>query len=413
MTTFASLFTGGGIADIGAIQAGLKPIWGIEIDPAIAEVAEGNLKHKVVCKSVLDANPHSLDRPDILWASPPCQSFSIAKVGGKETEQDQALAIKIVDFIKVLRPAAFVLENVEAYKRSASLEFIEGALYALGYWIDRQILNTADFGVPQTRRRLILRAVLGGFPAPLPLPVPWVGWYAAIEDLIPSLPETQFAEWQLQRLPHDLLRSCMVDSGNTIRESTVRHCDDPAITVTAEKMRRPISVPRAFLVESKNVNQQYGDGMRSGDEPATTVCTDSKPSHQPKAFIVADNRGGAGDSCIIAHHNEPIFTILSSKSGVKAGKAFLMGMTNSAGRSLPIVQREQPSFTVRASAAKRTSRAWLEEGRVVAMNARALARFQTIPDGYELPDRNALACKIIGNGVPSKFAQAILETVNP
>jgi site-specific DNA-cytosine methylase len=42
MKTFASLFTGGGGADLGALEAGLRPIWGIEHDPKIVRVAQTN-----------------------------------------------------------------------------------------------------------------------------------------------------------------------------------------------------------------------------------------------------------------------------------------------------------------------------------------------------------------------------------
>ena len=113
MTTFASLFTGFGLADIGAMQADLEPIWGVEIDPAIAEIAQSNLNHDIRVQSVLDCNPYHFEKPDVLWVSPPCTNFSVAKTDGKETELDRQLAIKIVDFLKVLKPQTFILENVE------------------------------------------------------------------------------------------------------------------------------------------------------------------------------------------------------------------------------------------------------------------------------------------------------------
>jgi hypothetical protein len=59
-----------------------------------------------------------------------------------------------------------------------------GALQ-LGYWLHVDVLNAADFGVPQTRRRLVVRAVRGGFVPHLPPKIAWRGWYDAIADLIP------------------------------------------------------------------------------------------------------------------------------------------------------------------------------------------------------------------------------------
>ena len=73
MKTFASLFSGGGGADFGAISAEFQPIWAIENDPDIAGVYAANIGHQPIVRSVAEVNPNSLERPDVLWASPPCQ----------------------------------------------------------------------------------------------------------------------------------------------------------------------------------------------------------------------------------------------------------------------------------------------------------------------------------------------------
>ncbi len=57
-----------------------------------------------------------------------------------------------------------------------------------------------------------------------------------------------------------------------------------------------------------------------------------------------------------------------------------------------------------------TPRAWLSAGRVVKMTPRALARFQSVPDAYVLPDKASLACRIIGNGVAVEAYRRLLES---
>ena len=69
----------------------------------------------------------------------------------------------------------------------------------------------------------------------------------------------------------------------------------------------------------------------------------------------------------------------------------------------------EPAGTVIATT--HTGRAWLDQGRVVRMTPRALARFQSVPDSYQLPDSNTLACRIIGNGVACLVAQAVTESL--
>ena len=53
-------------------------------------------------------------------------------------------------------------------------------------------------------------------------------------------------------------------------------------------------------------------------------------------------------------------------------------------------------------------RAWLESGRVVQLSVRALARIQSIPDSYKLPDKKTLACYVVGNAMPPLMYQKII-----
>jgi site-specific DNA-cytosine methylase len=69
---------------------------------------------------------------------------------------------------------------------------------------------------------------------------------------------------------------------------------------------------------------------------------------------------------------------------------------------------DDPSFTITASP-HLDKRAWLESGRVVQLTPRALARLQSIPDDYILPEGKTLACHVIGNAVPPKMYQKIIE----
>lgn len=358
----ATLFGGFGGVDIGAKQAGLNPAWSIELDPCIGEVAAANLGHRIYICDLLACDPTRFDAVDVLHASPPCPNFSVAKTGRGESKLDIQLARKVAAFVTALRPPVFTLENVWAYRGSRSWAIIQDALYGAGYWVSIEHVNAADYGVPQTRKRMIVRAVRGGFVPYLPQTQPWVGWYAAIEDLIDTLPESQFAPWQLERLPDELKAS--------------------------------------FLAQ---VQGEGGDGVRFADEPMQTV-TVAHGAAKYRAFIVP----GGNDSFPLRCDGEPVFTITTSQANGGC-RAWLVDGANTTEGQLSIRKSDQPALTVTSGGPKHPARALLKVGRVVAMTPRALARFQAFPDWYELPDNAQLAAKGIGNAVPPLLYQRIIQ----
>ena len=381
--TGATLFSGGGGSDLGMKAAGLEVAWGIELDPAIAEVANANLGGHVQVGDILEADPRKFERVDVLHASPPCPNFSVAKAGGKESDLDRALASKVCEFIQTLTPDVFTLENVWAYRDSQSWAQIQETLFSLGYFVNVHHVNFADMSVPQSRRRMIVRAVRGGFVPHLPEPERHVGWYEAIADLVPTLPESKFADWQLKRLE-----------------------------ASAEK---DMELEPNFFVGGANKSQSFLDfaiehrasipGIRNGSQPFATIPADAATNAVGRAFVVAGMANKNGEEVTVRHAAEPFMTVMSSHSK-HAQRAFLMADGNSS--SAVIRDVGEPCYTLRANRHE-PGTAWLEQGRVVSMTPRCLARFQTFPDSYELPKSKTLAAKIIGNAVPPLGYQKILE----
>lgn len=218
MTTGATLFSGGEGAGLGMKAAGITHLWGIEYDKKIAGIAQLN-GFNVINADILTVSPDTLTTVDFLHASPPCPNFSQAKINGKETEQDIALAGKVCEFIRVISPKYFTLENVWAYRKSKSWLRILDTLFACGYWVAVDNVNFADLGVPQSRRRMIVRAVRGAFvPALLPTVDKHVGWYEAIEDLIPSLEPSEFAPYQKYMASLTDLNTYILNPSRTSKE---------------------------------------------------------------------------------------------------------------------------------------------------------------------------------------------------
>lgn len=166
--TTVSLFSGMGGVDCGFKMAGLTPIASVEFD-------EENVEYSKDCERSHHINFPSakfylepvqqmagrLPRCGILQASPVCKHFSAAAnmVGGmREEEEDLEMARAVVRALHDCSPQYFFLEQVPGYADSHSFKLIGRALKESGYCYDYKILDLADYGVPQNRKRLILLA---------------------------------------------------------------------------------------------------------------------------------------------------------------------------------------------------------------------------------------------------------------
>lgn len=372
-----TLFSGGGGFCLGMVAAGVEHAFGIEYDDRIAQVARDNGLNTITA-DILQCDPSTFETVDFLHASPPCPNFSNAKANAEETDNDRALAAKVCEFITEILPSIFTLENVYAYRKSKSWQRIAKTLLTHGYQVNYWHVNMADYGAPQTRKRMIAIARRDGITPMLPPathsenPVnglferreKWAGWYEAIEDLIPTLPDSEFAPWQLERLP-DEYKNQLVNG--TSSQLAINKQNEPASVVVAS-LHSKTSMPRAFIVNG-----------------------------------TPNDNGATGNSCA---KSEPAFTTTASV-GKRPARAFISDSLNYS--STNPNRFDDPAQTVIVHSAKHPPPRAAVNGRVVKMTPRALARFQSFPDAYNLPESNSLACRIIGNAVPPLFAQRLVE----
>lgn len=408
----ATLFSGGEGVGVGLCAAGHDHVWGIEYDDKIADVARANGFH-VVTADILDCDPGDFDRPDWLHASPPCPNFSNAKTGAEETDHDRALAAKVSDFIATILPRIFTLENVYQYRNSQSWSTIAKTLVTHGYTFNYWHVCMADYGVPQTRHRMIVIARKDGITPMLPPathaenPVnglfgkldKWVGWHEAIEDLIPTLPDSEFAQWQLERLPPEY--------GNLLLEKdrgdySINHKaqNEAAQSVTTSDLSRR---RRAFILPGANASSF---SVRNEDTPARVVGDVNRVGNIARAFIVqaANSQSNGG---VVDVQDKPARTVDTSGKPV----AFITSDQRSETKKgmIPVNKAcDEPVTTIRAKSNGGIQSAFTS-GRVVKMTPRALARFQSFPNSYVLPESNSLASRIIGNAVPPLFMQRLGE----
>ncbi|MDZ8139812.1 MAG: DNA cytosine methyltransferase [Nostoc sp. DedQUE04] len=211
------LFAGGGGIEAGMVEAGIRPVIAVEFDPSKPELSRvialthhrnfseyGCRVVQLTVQEVAQSEFIGFPRyPDYLHASPVCANFSqahTAKAGkGIETADDMTAAIAVAEAIRQLQPRVFTLENVPRYQNSQSFAIILNALEQEGYSVDYSVVNMADFGLPQARRRLVLIASRG-FRVALPTKSKPCGWYEAIAHLIPTMADSHLLPKQRQAL---------------------------------------------------------------------------------------------------------------------------------------------------------------------------------------------------------------------
>lgn len=193
---YVSLFSGGGGLDLGFERSGWEPIVCVDNDPIACQTLKHNRPEwNVVCDDIrnFDATPYA--NADAVVGGPPCQGFSTAGKGDPNDPRN-FLWREYMRVVSEVRPRAVVLENVSALTHRRNGDHLSGIIDELerqGYNFSYGVLNAADYGVAQSRRRLVVIGVLSG-EATLPEPTssfaqPTV--WDAIADLVdvPDDPE--------------------------------------------------------------------------------------------------------------------------------------------------------------------------------------------------------------------------------
>ena len=155
------LFCGGGGSSWGAKNAGAEIVCGVDAWQFAAMTYEGNFPKARVLNAVLDETSDismlgDIGKIDLILASPECTNHTCAKGSRPRDENSKRTALYVINFARELTPRWIILENVVSMRNWHGYDPLITDLEQLGYHVRPQVLNSAAFGVPQTRRRLFL-----------------------------------------------------------------------------------------------------------------------------------------------------------------------------------------------------------------------------------------------------------------
>ena len=316
------LFAGGGGASRG-IEAALGRSVDIAInhDPVALAVHAANHPHtKHLTSDIWAVKPRDVvkGRPvALLWASPDCTHFSVAKGGQPRKQNIRSLAWSVVRWAHDTRPAVICLENVPEFRSWGPLDEAgkpvkremgdsfrrwKRALEKLGYVVDYRLLNASHYGTPTSRKRLFLVARCDGLPIRWPAPthggLGLLPVRTAAECIDWSLPcpsiferKKPLADKTLWRIAQGIRRFVLGSSRPFIVEmnhsNAPRGVDRPLGVVTTQGNRFNLVAPTL-------IQTSYGE--REGQRPRYLDL------HQPLGTVVAGGTKHALVAAFLAKH---------------------------------------------------------------------------------------------------------------
>lgn len=190
-----STFSGVGGSSLGYKMAGLEVVAAVEFLDYQAntyrenhpgtKLFEGDIR-ELDPLAVLDSVGLKPGELDVLDGSPPCSSFSMAgareskwgesKPYGNKTQRTDDLFFEFSRFVEAMKPKTFVAENVKGLTAGIAKGYLQSIIQELrshGYRVKAKVLNSANYGVPQRRERLIIVGVRNDIPHEYEYPTPF------------------------------------------------------------------------------------------------------------------------------------------------------------------------------------------------------------------------------------------------
>lgn len=154
-----SLFSGAGGLDLGLMAAGNKVIWANDIDKDAVFTYRFNIEDHIICSDIKEIDIGKIPLADVVVGGFPCQGFSQANLLRNVDDKRNELYKFFYNIIKVKQPKFFIAENVKGILSlggGTAIQRIISDFEAAGYITGINLVNMADYGVPQTRQRVII-----------------------------------------------------------------------------------------------------------------------------------------------------------------------------------------------------------------------------------------------------------------
>ncbi|RRG00565.1 MAG: DNA cytosine methyltransferase [Lactobacillus sp.] len=198
------LFSGCGGLSEGLKQARIKVKYAVELDSKIAAIYQINHPKTTMInsdiKSIPDDSFLNMGRIDIVAGCPPCQGFTQMNRNNKRLAYNDArneLILEYLRVIKLISPEFIMMENVPEIVHYDKFNNMLDSLYTLGYHLDYKVVNVKNFGIPQSRKRLVL---IGSKSYSVKFPIKSLNKIETVRDCIGKLPNPSNSSDPIHRI---------------------------------------------------------------------------------------------------------------------------------------------------------------------------------------------------------------------
>lgn len=387
-----------------------------------------------ICRNVQDITPSDLvpgRRVALLWASPACTHFSVARGGKPCDDQSRVTPFTVLDWLDKLTVDRVIIENVPEFTSWGPLDDVthrpiqeeKGETFSafismirgLGYTVDWKVLNAADYGAPTTRRRLFIQAVRKGCEKSILWPtathtqlkqevVPGLSSWVPAREIIDWTIPTQIIDERTRPLAPNtmtrIFRGIEKYWGPYARPFLVRynggdnrvHSVDDPLPVLDTSNRYGLVQPLIM-----HIGQTGSRGrIRSINEPLATVVTKEEACLIEPLFIPQHSCG------VVRPTTGPLSTI-TTDGAIALVEPLIMEYYGN-GQCQP-VSKPIPPVTTRDRFALITP----ERVRIGfrMLKPKELAAAQSFPAGYIFKGNREEIVRQIGNSVCPKIAEAL------
>jgi DNA (cytosine-5)-methyltransferase 1 len=444
--TALDLFSGAGGFSLGLEAAGFHSVGAIDVDPVVGETYVKNFGERPVCffgqregdmrkvsfRRVRDKlHLAGISELDLLVAAPPCQGFSRVGRAKLDSIADQTGAFfldprnhlyrQAVAMLKELRPRVFLFENVAGilHVRGRNVaELVCAAVQRAGYRTRAAVLNTAWYGVPQSRERVIVI----GTRDDLDLEPAFPTRYHSVEVTRGHISEATMNPelWSTDEyfVPFDELPARKeLEDAVTVRQAIA---DLPSFTEHLRAQRANTKYrPRREIMPAVDYRREpdnwYGDLMRAwpGLPPSERV-TDHYCRWTPRDFETFARMRYGDRYCqalVIAQarYDDARRAYLAGHCARPSRRQFVPPYPNDVfDEKWRKLDPDEPCHTITAHLGKDTYSHIHYSGRQKrAITIREAARLQSFPDSFEFAGNMGDMFAQIGNAVPPLFARAL------